>query len=198
MQQTVKFMIKYHEKNMHLSLTHYTNLKDTPGIPNRVWDREFDACRSADPLYNSVSDSDKDNVIVTSNKLEPLVFYMEDNYIKCCKTNKYICCFGKSKYGNRQCCGGANFFLSHNKELATKFNTELVNDLLSKKKEESLFWCKSRCYPRGGYPGDGVMLGSTGGRLNEEGPVISYHNPNQPQNWRHLIKKNMVRLEIVE
>ena len=90
------------------------------------------------------------------------------------------------------------FFLSHNKELATKFNTELVNDLLSKKKEESLFWCKSRCYPRGGYPGDGVMLGSTGGRLNEEGPVISYHNPNQPQNWRHLIKKNMVRLEIVE
>lgn len=157
-------------------------------LSNRVYN-EYITLRKLDPLFNSVTEQESNNIVVMSKKLEPIKFYVDDKYFKCSKTNKYLSCFSH----NRQCCGGAPLFLSDNKDLALVFKENFVNELLSKEKEKSLLWCWSRCYPRPCYPGDGVIV-VAGGNLKENCPVVSYHSPDYPQRWHHLIERNKVSL----
>ena len=57
-----------------------------------------------DSMFNKFKE--KDNIVVSSNLLKPLVFYMNDNFLRCSETNKYLCCFSL----NRLCCGGSPIF----------------------------------------------------------------------------------------
>tara|TARA_Y100000389_G_scaffold158774_1_gene160330 strand:- start:485 stop:1042 length:558 start_codon:yes stop_codon:yes gene_type:complete len=161
-------------------------------IPNHVYN-EYLTHRKSDPFFNTVTEQESNNIVVMSEKLEPIRFYLDDTFFRCSKTNKYLSCFTY----NRLCCGGSPLFLSDNKDLALVFKNDFINEMLTKKKENSLLWCWSRCYPRSGFPGDGVIV-VAGGKLKEYCPVISYHSPNLPQKWPQHIEINKVSLNIVE
>lgn len=181
----VNFKIKYTQKDKHLCLENLnTVIEKHPGIISNGMNSMGKTV--LDSMFNKFKEKDKDYIVVSSNLLKPLVFYMDDNFLRCSETNKYLCCFSL----NRLCCGGSPIFLSDQKEAAIYFDT----DNLKNEETDALWFHKSRVYPTDQYPGIGAVI-SGGGSLIESGPMICYHNPNVPQRWT-VSQKDHIKIEI--
>ena len=186
----VKFKIKYKQKDMYLCLENLnTVIEKCPRIIGSGMNSM--GKKVLDPMFNKFNEKDRDNIVVSSKFLKPLVFYMDNNFIRCSETHKYLCCFSL----NRLCCGGSPIFLSDQKEAAIYFDTDNLKNILNNKKTGAFWFHRSRVYPRDCYPGKGVVI-SGGGGLVESGPMICYHNPNVPKCWT-ISQTHMIEIEIV-
>tara|TARA_B110001452_G_C15233537_1_gene427145 strand:+ start:2374 stop:2940 length:567 start_codon:yes stop_codon:yes gene_type:complete len=187
----VKFKIKFIQKNMCLCLE---QLEKVIELCPRVIGLGMNSMgmRKVDPLFNTIDENDRDNIVVSSKKLKPIIFYLDGNFLRCSNTDKYLCCFSP----NRQCGGGSPMFLSDNKNAAIYFDSNNLKNILTNKKENVFWFNKSRVYPRECYPGKGAVIPGGGGLL-ECGPMICYHNPNIPQRWV-ISPQHMIKLEIVQ
>lgn len=130
-----------------------------------------------------INDNTKENLdtlIVASSELEPLVFYRQDDYLKCSKTNYYVCCL-HSKY---ECCGGSILFLSENIKYAINFGKDNIDNINT---NNHLFFIKSKIYPGWGHPA-GLICPRGGGCCKhkgsvEKGPIIAYHIEPLSKKW---------------
>jgi hypothetical protein len=162
-----KFIIQF-EKNKHnLCLLHI----DDPRFNNC----DFNSIDNIKKyrLCDDINADDLNTLIVCSSELTPIVFYQDNDYLRCIETNKYICALN-SKF---ECRGGSILFLSHNKYYAVVFGSLNIQNINEK---EYLYFIKSLGYPGYGHDAglicprgkgtDKYKVGST-----ENGPVIAYH-----------------------
>lgn len=168
------FTIKFTEHDLYLCLlnAYHSSILTSKGHLSKKLKEEFKKGSKKDPMYDNVSTEDKENIICLSSTQKPLSFYMDENYIRCVETNKYISTFEN----NRIMCGGAPLFLCDDKSLAIQFDLNNLKININDSCEEIIFWYdKSRVYPRPGYPNKGIIVCSGGGQ-EESVPLIAYHS----------------------
>ena len=148
------------------------------------------------PFREKVSQEDKNKILVTSRILEPLTFYFDGNYIRCNKTDKYMC----STCSKWEFSGGSLVFLSDCKECAiefTGFNTYA----------NLLHFSKSLIYPGRGLPpgepisqhkkhtyhrGGGFIIVGGFGIPHEMNAIIAYHLKRLPYTIGHVEQEFLI------
>ena len=149
------FKIKFLNPQMYVCICHIDNiLKHKDFWLNR---------RQAAKFFKELSEEDKDNILVTSTELEPLIFYKDGPLIKCANTHRPLSCLTCKSEAR----GGSMEFLSKNSKANILFNNELHMGKIMK-------YYKSPIYPGFGHKGGGYIHNSS--RVpQEKDPLIAYH-----------------------
>jgi len=149
------FKIKYINPQMYVCGCH---------IDNILLHKDFWLIRrKGAKFFKEISEEDKDNILVTSNELEPLVFYKDGPLIKCVKTQRALSCFTCKNEAR----GGSMLFLTKNNKGNILFDKELFLGKILK-------YYKSPIYPGFGHKGGGYIHNSM--RVpTEKDPIIAYH-----------------------
>ena len=149
------FKIKFINPQMYVCSCH---------IDNILIHKDFKLIRrKANKYFDALSSEDKDNILVTSNELEPLVFYRDGPLIKCAKTHRPLSCL-TCKCEAR---GGSMVFLSKYDKVNIFFNDELHIGKIIK-------YDKSPIYPGFGHKGGGFIHNASREPI-EKDPLIAYH-----------------------
>lgn len=155
------FKLKFKESDAFFSLTNIENIRDYGKKP--VWFIHYRKEYASKRLYYKTDPVDRDTVIVTSFELEPIVFYWDNKYLRCAKTDKYVCCFCHKN----ECSGGSILFLSHNTDCAIEFTGYQDKGMLH--------YSKSPIYPGWSHNGGGFIIPAERQNKLEKNPVIAYH-----------------------
>jgi hypothetical protein len=186
---TGNYICKYNFDKFEVPINEQTH---KPGFDKEFCRKMRNDCK---PFREKVSVEDGNQIFVTSNVLEPLTFYFDGDYMRCSKTDKYVCCTcTKFEFS-----GGSLVFLSNCKDCAiefTGFNTKNYPNLLHFSK--SLIYPGNAlppmydCPPRSNEPinryhsGGGFIIVGNIGIPHEMNAVIAYHIKNLPYTRGHV------------
>ena len=172
------FKIKYmNPQQMYICACHINNIL-----------QHKDLClirRKKARYFDEILEEDKDNIMVTSNELEPLVFYRDGPLIKCADTHRSLSCFTCKNEAR----GGSMLFLTKNKKANILFDSELHIGKIMK-------YYKSPIYPGFGHKGGGFIYNSRR-HPEEKDPVIAYHMDRTDRNGYYVEFEPVGKIDVI-